>query len=260
MRIENARWPDLSALRERIFVAPLGSLEQHGPHLPVFTDSLIISHIANRVEELRSESIVLLPVQWLGHSPHHRRFGCISLDFQPYVDLIRGMCQSLIRLGARKILLLNGHGGNDTPCKAAQRELKSEFEEMRELYIVYAPYWSLAAEQFTAIRESPVGGMGHACEMETSVMLEMHPELVDMSKAKNAGPSSAMGYRTIDMLKQPPFSLINEFDELSASGVLGMPELATPEKGARFLESAAEATVQLLDEMSGWSFQQSPRT
>ncbi len=262
MRLEYARWPDLAALKERIFVVPLGSLEQHGPHLPVFTDSLIISHIANGVEQLRSERIVMLPVQWLGHSPHHRRFGCVSLDLQPYIDLIRGICRSLINLGARKIFLLNGHGGNDIPCKAAQRELKSEFEELRNLYIVYATYWNLAAEQFRTIRSSPEGGMGHACEMETSVLLAENPDLVDMSKAARGGPGPEMGYRKLDMLKAPPFSLINEFDELSPTGVLGMPEMATAEKGAQFLEAATQAVVSLIDEMAGWSFQEraAPRT
>src|SRR6476469_10142019 len=125
MRLERARWPDLAGLSDRIFVVPLGSLEQHGKHLPVFTDSLIVGHVANRVEELCSDRLVLLPVQWLGHSPHHRRFGSVSLDIPPYVQMIRGVCSSLIHLGARKILLLNGHGGNDIPCKVAQRELKS---------------------------------------------------------------------------------------------------------------------------------------
>src|SRR6478672_11799294 len=100
MRLENARWPELADLSQLLFVVPLGSLEQHGPHLPVFTDSLIISHIANRVEQQRSDSIVLLPVQWLGHSPHHRRFGSVSLDIPPYVQMIRGVCSSLIHLGA----------------------------------------------------------------------------------------------------------------------------------------------------------------
>jgi creatinine amidohydrolase len=256
MRLEYTRWPDLANLKKRTFVIPLGSLEQHGPHLPVFTDSLIISYIANRIEELGSGKIVLLPVQWLGHSPHHRRFGCVSLDFQPYVDVVRGICRSVIDLGARKILLLNGHGGNDTPCKAAQRELKSEFEELRDLYIVYAPYWNLAAEEFSAIRSSPEGGMGHACEMETSILLAQNPNLVEMSKAARGGPSAEMGYRTIDMLKPPPFSLINEFDELSSTGVLGMPELATAAKGTQFLESAAQAVLRLIDEMSGWNFQE----
>lgn len=256
MRLESVRWPDLASLKQHIFVVPLGSLEQHGPHLPVFTDSVIISHIANRVEELRSGSIVVLPVQWLGHSPHHRRFGCVSLDFRPYLEMISGICRSLVNLGARKILLLNGHGGNEVPCKAAQRELKSEFEELSELYIVYATYWNLAAQQFTSIRSSPDGGMGHACEMETSILLAQNPDLVDMSKAQRGGPSPEMGYRTIDMLKQPPFSLINEFDELSPSGVLGMPELATAEKGAKFLESGAQAAVRLIDEMAAWNFQE----
>jgi creatinine amidohydrolase len=256
MRLEYARWPDLANLKDRTFVVPLGSLEQHGPHLPLFTDSLIISHITNRVEQLRSEHIALLPVQWLGHSPHHRRFGCVSLDFRPYLELIRGICRSLIGVGARKIFLLNGHGGNDIPCKAAQRELKGEFEDLHDLYIVYATYWNLAAEQFMSIRSSPEGGMGHACEMETSILLAQNPDLVDMSKAASGGPSPQMGYRTIDMLKPPPFSLINEFDELSPTGVLGMPELATAEKGAQFLESAAQAVLRLIDEMSAWKFQE----
>lgn len=256
MRLEHAAWPQLASLKKNIFVVPLGSIEQHGPHLPLFTDTQIISQIAQRVEEQLSEKIVMLPVQWLGHSPHHRRLGCVSLDFVPYMEMICGICRSLVRIGARKIFLLNGHGGNDTPCKAALRELKSEFEDMRDLYIVYAPYWSLAAEQFTAIRESPIGGMGHACEMETSIMLAERPELVDMSKAKQGGPSPEMGFRTIDMLKQPPFTLINEFDELSASGVLGMPELATAEKGKQFLASAVQSVVQLIHEMDAWKFQE----
>lgn len=256
MRFEFAKWPDLEDLTGMTFVVPLGSLEQHGPHLPLFTDSLIISHIAHRVEQLRSESIVLLPVQWLGHSPHHRRFGCVSLDLQPYVEMICGICRSLVHLGVRKILLLNGHGGNDIPCKAAQRELKSEFEQLHDLYIVYAAYWNLAAEEFSAIRSSPPGGMGHACEMETSILLAQNPNLVDMSKAAAGGPSASMGFRTIDMLKQPPFSLINEFDELSPTGVLGMPELATAEKGSQFLDAAVDAVVQLIDDLGAWDFQE----
>jgi len=256
MLLQNARWPDLKGLASRIFVVPLGSLEQHGHHLPVFTDSLIVSHIAERVENLRSEAIVMLPVQWLGHSPHHRRFGSVSLDLMPYVEMICGMCRSLVHIGVRKIFLLNGHGGNDIPCKAAQRELKSEFEEMRDLYIVYAAYWNLAAARFTEIRSSPAGGMGHACEMETSVLLAQNPDLVNMNLAKRGGPGPHMGYRVNDMLQPLPFHMINEFDELSHNGVIGMPEHASAEKGAQFLEAAALAATALIDEMSKWKFQE----
>jgi creatinine amidohydrolase len=256
MLLQNVRWPDLAGLAHRIFVVPLGSLEQHGPHLPLFTDSLIIGHIANGVEQLQSEKIVSLPVQWLGHSPHHRRFGCVSLDLVPYMQMITGICRSLVQIGARKILLLNGHGGNDIPCKAALRELKSEFESLRDLYIVYAAYWNLAAGQFTQIRSSPIGGMGHACEMETSVLLAKNSELVDMTKAQRGGPSPESGYRHTDMLKPLPFSLINEFDEISQNGVIGMPELASAAKGEQFLDAAVESVVALLEEMRGWRFQE----
>ena len=255
MRLEQARWPDLPALADRIFVVPLGSLEQHGKHLPVFTDSLIIGRVAERVEVLRGERIVMLPVQWLGHSPHHRRFGCVSLDLFPYIEMIRGMCRSLVAMGARRILLLNGHGGNDIPCKAAMRELKSEFESMRDLYIAYATYWNLAAAEFTEIRESPVGGMGHACEMETSILLAEHPGMVDTGKAVRGGPSEEGGFRTIDMLKSEPFFMINEFDEFSETGVIGMPEFATAEKGQKFLEAAAQGVARFLDEFGMWDFQ-----
>jgi creatinine amidohydrolase len=255
MRLEALKWPDLAALSDRIFVAPLGSLEQHGRHLPLFTDSLIVGHVANRVEELCSGRIVLLPVQWLGHSPHHRRFGCVSLDLMPYIEMIRGMCRSLVAIGARRILLLNGHGGNDIPCKAALRELKSEFESLKDLYIAYAAYWNLAAAEFTAIRDSPVGGMGHACEMETSIMLARHPELVDTAKAVRGGPSEERGYQTVDMLKSEAHFLIAEFDEFSETGVIGMPEFATAKKGAQFLEAAAQGVVRFLDQFAKWDFQ-----
>ena len=254
MRLEQARWPDLPGLKERVFVVPLGSLEQHGHHLPVFTDSLIISRVIDRLEQLRGERIVTLPVQWLGHSPHHRRFGCVSLDLLPYVEMIRGICRSLVGIGASKILLLNGHGGNDIPCKAALRELKSEFEARPEVTIAYATYWDLASAQFTAIRESPEGGMGHACEMETSILLAERPELVDMTKATRGGPGPETGYGPIDMLKGKPYFLIAEFDEYSATGVIGMPDYATAEKGEKFLDAAAQAAANFIDRFATWRF------
>jgi creatinine amidohydrolase len=255
MLLTTIGWTDLKSIAEKLFIVPLGSLEQHGHHLPLFTDTCIVSEVATHVEALLASEVVLLPTQWLGHSPHHRQFGSVSLDFFPYVEMIRGICRSLIGMGARKILLLNGHGGNDIPCKAAQRELKSEFADLHDLYIVYAAYWNLAAEEFTNIRESPVGGMGHACEMETSVMLAAQPALVDMTKARTDGPGPHMGYRPTDMLHPLPFSLISEFNEISASGVIGMPESATAQKGERFLKAAEKAVVALVKEMQGWTFQ-----
>jgi creatinine amidohydrolase len=254
--LQDLSWPDLKDLSGHLFVVPLGSLEQHGRHLPLFTDTYIVSEVARRVEKQLSNKVVLLPAQWLGHSPHHRHFGSMSLDFVPYMQMICGLCRALVGMGARKILLLNGHGGNDIPCKAAQRELKSEFASLSDLYIVYAAYWNLAAAQFTEIRESPVGGMGHACEMETSIMLTAHPDLVDTTKAVTDGPGTHMGYRPTDMLHPLPFTLISEFNEISSSGVIGAPEFATKAKGEEFLAAAEAAVVSLIEEMQSWRFQE----
>jgi creatinine amidohydrolase len=257
MLLQNLRWTDLKDVAGHLFIVPLGSMEQHGHHLPLFTDSYIVSEVAKRVEAAMTSEVVMLPTQWLGHSPHHRHFGSVSLDLVPYMQMMCGICRSLVGMGARKILLLNGHGGNEIPCKAAQRELKSEFAALNDLYIVYATYWILAASEFSKIRESQVGGMGHACEMETSIMLQTHSELVDTRRAKTDGPGAHMGYRPTDMLHPLPFTLISEFNEISESGVIGMPELGTAAKGEKFLQAAEEAVIQLVKEMQSWSFQKS---
>lgn len=257
MEIAHLGWEDARRLDGCIFIVPLGSLEQHGLHLPLVTDTAIVSEISRRVEKSDPERIVLLPALWLGHSPHHRRFACVSLDLRPYVEMIRGVCKSLVALGARKILLLNGHGGNDVPCKAALRELKSEFENRPDIYIVYTAYWNLAAREFSAIRTSPRGGMGHAGEMETSIMQAIHPEWVRIERAAADGPYKEGPYRVADMLEPQPYHLVNEFDEISRTGAIGMPEYATREKGEQFLKAAADAVRKFIDEFRTWRYQES---
>lgn len=239
MRLEQLAWPAARKLEDRVFVVPLGSFEQHGRHLPMITDTAIVTAIAGRLEALEPEAVVLTPTLWVGHSPHHRRFACVSLDLVPYMDMIVGVCRSLVDMGAQRIFLLNGHGGNDVPCKAAMRELKTECPKAK---IVYAAYWQLAARAFQGIRTSPHGGLNHACEMETSVMLSLQPERVDMTQAQDNATGS-------DMLSGRPYYVVNDFDEISESGTLGLPSYATAEKGEAFLNAAAETVRVFLREV-----------
>ncbi len=250
MLLEHLKWTELRDLAGRIFVAPLGALEQHGRHLPLSTDTVIVSEIARRVEARLPDPVVLLPTQWLGHSPHHAHFGSVSLNLRPYMEIIGGLCRSLARMGARKIFLLNGHGGNDAGCRAALCELKVELPDRQ---IAFASYWSLAAEAMAKIRSSPAGGMGHACEMETSVMLAIRPELVSMKDATDDGTfRESSRYRVLDMLRPQPYYMVRDFHELSESGTLGMPSLASAEKGAQFLEAATDGVVEFLRDFAGW--------
>ncbi len=243
MVLAHLSWPDLPAVLSRVCVVPLGSLEQHGPHLPFWTDTAIVSEIARRVEQRLASHVLLLPAQPVGHSPHHQRFGCVSLDLNTYVSAIGSLCRSLAAMGFRRIFLLNGHGGNDVPCRAAMGALKVEIPGVR---IVFASYWTLAAEAFRCIRTSPPGGMGHACEMETSIMLALHPDQVNLERAKDDGTAGESGYRVLDMLRPQPYYMVRNFDELSASGTLGCPSHASAAKGVQFLDAAVDAVCSLV--------------
>jgi creatinine amidohydrolase len=255
MILTELSWPELQSALSRVCVVPLGSLEQHGPHLPLWTDTAIVSEISRIIEHRLPGEVLLTPAQPVGYSPHHARFGCMSLDLASYMSLIRNLCRSLSAMGFSRVLLLNGHGGNDVPCRAAMCEVKVELPNLR---IVFASYWTLAAEAFGQIRSSPPGGMGHACEMETSIMLALYPEQVRLSRARDDGPlargdaessgnlpQSAL-HRIPDMLRPQPYYMVRNFDDLSATGTLGSPSHASAEKGALFLDAAVEGVCALL--------------
>jgi len=255
MKLNELKYPDVKAIdfTTTVVLVPLGSLEQHGHHLPLHTDSAIITALAEEIEKGMPTDVLLLPTMWAGHSTHHLAFpGTVSLHQEHYVATIVDVCRSLIGTGARKVLLFNGHGGNDLPVRYAMREIKTLFPEEQELHVVFASYWMLAAESLKAIRESAAGGMGHACEMETSLMLHLHPELVDMRQARRDGPAQDPPYRTVDMLHGSPVYEVRDFDEISATGTVGHPDLASADKGQRFFNAIMEDCTAFVRTLQTW--------
>jgi creatinine amidohydrolase len=166
--------------------------------------------------------------------------GTLDIPQMHYVAVIQDLCRSIFSMGASKILLLNGHGGNDIPVRAALREVKTELQGARGRYAVYAAYWMLAAGSIRQIRESELGGLGHACEMETSLMLHLHPDRVRMELARRDGPAHTSPYRKADMQYAKPVYSVKRFHEISESGVVGHPDLATAEKGTAILRGDRE--------------------
>jgi creatinine amidohydrolase len=152
-------------------------------------------------------------------------------------------------MGGRKVFLINGHGGNDMPLRAALRELKSDFPKVK---FVFASYWSLSAQTIKAVRESGPGGCGHACELETSIMLHLHPKRVKAHLAKADGPKHTDPYRKADMQYGRPVFFVNEFHEVTKNGTIGQPELATAAKGKKFLDGIVKEVLVFVDEFAKW--------
>lgn len=252
MLLENLTWPEVKRLNvaNKIVLLPLGSFEQHGPHLPLTTDTDLVTAVARGVERQRPGKILCLPTLWAGHSTHHLAFpGTLSVRQMPYLQLVAELCGSIVSMGAKKVFLLNGHGGNDVPVRAALRELKSQFPKVR---FVFASYWSLAAKTIKAVRESELGGIGHACEMETSLMLHLHPDRVKMPLAKRDGAKHRDQYRKSDMQYGRPVYFVSEFHEVTKSGVIGHPDLATAAKGRKFLDGIVTEVTAFVDAFAKW--------
>lgn len=252
MLLENLTWPEVKKLKlaNKVVVLPLGSFEQHGPHLPLTTDTDIVTAIARGIERRRPQKILCLPTLWPGHSTHHLFFpGTLSVSQMPYIQLIIELCRSIVNFGAKRVLLLNGHGGNDVPVRTAMRELKTEFPKTK---FVFANYWSLAAASIKDIRESESGGLGHACEMEASIMLHLHPDRVKLHLASRDGPKHNDPYRKADMLYGRPVYFVNEFHEVTKTGTVGHPDLATAAKGKRFLDGIVKDMTAFVDAFAKW--------
>src|SRR4051812_4164312 len=180
MLLQNLTWPDVAALsKETPVIFPVAALEQHGRHMPLFTDSLLLGEIARRAEARLGERALFAPLQWLGNSHHHLDFpGTLSAEPRVYLDLLNGLLENFLAHGFQRLIILNGHGGNDVPGKQAVFEVRQRHRDRRGLLLLFATYWSLASEPHTAHPELQQKTMGHACEWETSMVLRLAPELV----------------------------------------------------------------------------------
>ena len=246
----NLKAPELRDLskKEAVVIIPVASTEQHGPHLPTQVDCLLVGEIARRAATRASERIptVVTPVVWTGLAEHHMSLGAtISLDFNAFFTILRGICSSLTRHGFRKILLLNGHGGNIAALTVTVNELAPALDAP----IATTTYWLLAQSAFSRILEKQAN-VRHACEAETSMVLALRPDLVDMSQVANAvGPTSP---ELIDVIGTSAVHRWQSFRSRTSHGAIGDPRAASAEKGERLLEAASEAVTSLISNDEFW--------
>ena len=227
-------------------VLPIGSLEQHGPHLPVITDTASASAAAIRAARLVAGEIpvLVLPGLWTGMSEHHLPFGgTISLNFAELQGVLRGVVRSLRAIGFARLLIVNGHGGNVEPLAVAARELAHEFG----LPVVATTPWYLTRDKIGDIAET-AETPAHACEGEPSVMMAVAPDLVRPDKF-----DEAVRQRPEPVPRYDGFSRFWSFSERApVTGVRGDPRPSTAAKGERFLAVQAEALAAAMLDKGLW--------
>ncbi|WP_224337566.1 creatininase family protein [Haloprofundus halobius] len=242
--------PEIRALGGRdgsVLVLPVGSVEQHGDHLPVATDSILASTVAAAGAAAVADDVPVLvaPTLWTGYSPHHRSFGgTLTAEFDTLFDLLGTVADAALDNGFDALLLLNGHGGNRALVDAAVTVVGRAHPDVEALGLTY---FDLAAPFADEVRESDTGGMAHGGEFETSMLLYLRPELVrdDAPAAYWDEPYDLAGS---DLLEGGPLSVYRPFEAYSDSGAIGDPSLASAEKGERFFDGIrAELAALLLD-------------
>ncbi len=250
MFLEEMKWPEVDALdREKVIaVACISALEQHSAHLPVSTDYLIGSEIERRVERELPRTLLCLPPLWLGCSSHHMDFaGTISISVETMSRLLQDVVASVMKHGFRKLLILNSHGGNRATLGYTIQSIGHSYPDA---LIVGATYWDLVNKELWQARETEFGGMGHACELETSILLNIAPKLVDLSKAEPDGMTlSESEFGRNEMLSSPAVAVYKTFAETSRHGGHGDPRSASADKGERFLQIITAGVKRLCDDM-----------
>ena len=233
--------------KNTVFVIPTGSLEQHGPHLPLLTDSIIAAETIKHAKKLieKEASIVILPTITYGCSYEHAgTFGTITLQLETYLKLIGDIIESLSRMGAKKIAIANAHGGNSNILRA----LVSEYSEKYNIFITVIEIFKIASTIFSKYRESPEIGAFHAGELETSLMLYINEHLVRKDKITKGLPKKFFDKLSHFYLESPRG--IGRFSwktkEISDSGIIGDATLASKEKGKKIFSEIIKELSQIL--------------
>lgn len=231
-----------------VAVLPVGAIEQHGPHLPLAVDAAIVDGIVKAtIARLGDDSRALfLPTQAIGKSNEHSRYiGTLTFSAQTLISMWCEIGACVAASGVRKMVLLNSHGGQISTMDIVARELR-----IRHNMMVFSVNWFGQGMPEGVYSEHDDKHGIHAGDMETSVMLELHPDLVDMSKAQN--------FRTLTETFTRDYKYISlsgkakpawQIQDINPYGAAGDASIATAEKGRKTIDFAAGRLVELLSEV-----------
>ena len=222
-----------------VVIVPVGSVEQHGPHCPQDVDISVPYHLALRAGEVVDEfRVIVAPPVSLGFTHYNMgEVGTITLRLETFIDVLCDVSRSIWANGFRRLILLNGHGGNQQPTWSAAVKLAEE-----DVWPLALTYWTMVPDELAAWSEADEGSIGHGGEWETSLQLYLRPELVDMSRAVKDAWRLKFGPEV------GRYAMFPERRREMAHGVMGDPFVASAEKGERLFAVLLDRLVALCRE------------
>jgi creatinine amidohydrolase len=247
-------WPEARAALEsaRLALLPVGSCEQHGPHLALDTDAAVAEALARRLEADLGEDALLCPPVPYGLSEHHLGFaGTLTVRAEAFTQLLLDLIESLSHWGLRRVLVVNGHAGNIDALRLVSRRARRDLRAL-----VAAVMWlHLAADE--AARHAVSTTYGHACEVETSVVMALTPDRVFRDRI--AAPADRA---QPDGFTDPPRPLVDRAvwtDEWTADGALGDPRAASREAGDAIVAVAHRRALEFARRLADMPLPQEDR-
>lgn len=237
-------WP--ADLAQRVLVISTGHTEQHGYHLPLSTDTLIVQAIADGLASRVPSEVLCLPAWPYGVSTHTREFpGTLSLGGRVFEDFFLAIVDRLVQLGVELICFANGHGGNHS---FLVNVVKLAGERHQGCFI--ATEWlHTTGPALSRHRQSDRGGMGHGGELETSYILHLRPDLVHMARATTETDFTSTDNYFMDWVEGGKLVANPPWSDDTRSGLYGDGRLGTAEKGRLWLEAAVEEKLALTREI-----------
>ena len=251
-RYDELTWPEMreAIAQQPVVLLPFGTIEDHGPHLPINTDNVIVEAICLEAARRAAGDVLVMPLVAYGLDEHHMDFpGTVSVDIQTLLAYVADVAVSAARHGFTHVLIVNGHGSNEPIADLAARRVVLETGVICGAMSPNAAIDPTLAEPvYSQMRQSAPGGVAHAGEYETAMMLHLCPDLVHMDHAVREMGQLKLDYFNWDYSEPSVLSWQDWWSRMSESGVCGDPTVATAEFGQALFERTVENFVRFVRE------------
>ena len=253
-RYELLTWPQINEAAEqrKVVILPVGATEQHGHHLPINTDNLLVGSVCHEAGRRSPENILVMPQVSYGYCHHVMDFpGSINIEPSTFVRFLLDITRSVAYHGFKRIIVINGHGSNHPLVDQVGRQTNLQTDAM----CASLSWWQLVADYWNSqVRTSVMpGGCAHACELETSMYMHIDGERVLRDRIRGAVPSYVTEipdgdrWQKVDLTgPNGPVSIVDWTSSYSETGSFGEPEKASDEKGELAFEHAVIQLIELV--------------